>query len=62
LDADYPSEGVKIARRITDKLCMELVGLPSSRCRSPTRDIREKYRERARAMLIEAGTPNVIGA
>ncbi len=45
-----------------DKLCMELVGLPSSRCRPPTRDIREKYRERARAMLVEARTPNVIGA
>ncbi len=44
-----------------DKVCMELVGLPSSRCRPPTRDIRQKYRERARAMLIEAGTPNVIG-
>jgi dihydrodipicolinate synthase/N-acetylneuraminate lyase len=44
-----------------DKLCMELVGLPSSRCRPPTRDIREKYREKARAMLIEAGTPDVIG-
>lgn len=45
-----------------DKLCMELVGLPSSRCRPPTRDIRETYREKARAMLIKAGTPNVIGA
>lgn len=40
-----------------DKLCMELVGLPSSRCRPPTRDIREKYRERARAMLIDSGVP-----
>jgi dihydrodipicolinate synthase/N-acetylneuraminate lyase len=28
-----------------DKLCMELVGLTSSRCRPPTRDIRHKYRE-----------------
>jgi len=26
-----------------DKLCMELVGLPSSRCRPPTRDVREPY-------------------
>lgn len=43
-----------------DKLCMELVGLPSSRCRPPTRDIREEYRERARAMLIESGAPGVI--
>jgi dihydrodipicolinate synthase/N-acetylneuraminate lyase len=44
-----------------DKLCMELVGLPSSRCRPPTRDIRDRYRGTARAMLIEAGTPNVVG-
>ena len=29
-----------------DKLCMELIGLPSSRCRPPTRDIREIYKEK----------------
>jgi dihydrodipicolinate synthase/N-acetylneuraminate lyase len=45
-----------------DKLCMELVGLPSSRCRPPTRDIREKYREKARAMLLKTGAPNIIPA
>ena len=45
-----------------DKLCMELIGLPSSRCRPPTRDIREQYREEARQMLIQCGTPRVIGA
>ncbi|HCV86935.1 MAG TPA: dihydrodipicolinate synthase family protein [Deltaproteobacteria bacterium] len=45
-----------------DKLCMELIGLPSSRCRPPTRDIREKYREEAREMLIQCGTPRVIAA
>ena len=28
-----------------DKLCMELVGLPSSRNRPPTRDIRDLYRQ-----------------
>jgi len=28
-----------------DKLCMELVGLDSSRCRPPTRDVRERYRD-----------------
>jgi len=38
---------------------MELVGLPSSRCRPPTRDICEKYRQEARQMLIESGTPRV---
>jgi dihydrodipicolinate synthase/N-acetylneuraminate lyase len=42
-----------------DKLCMELVGLDSSRCRPPTRDVREKYAERCRRMLIETGVPGV---
>jgi hypothetical protein len=42
-----------------DKLCMELVGLDSSRCRPPTRDVRAAFRERARQMLLESGTPNV---
>jgi dihydrodipicolinate synthase/N-acetylneuraminate lyase len=42
-----------------DKLCMELVGLASSRCRPPTRDIRDKYRERCRQMLIQTGVPRV---
>lgn len=43
-----------------DKLCMELVGLPSSRCRPPTRDIRDIYREKTREMLIRIGAPRVI--
>lgn len=43
-----------------DKLCMELVGLGSSRCRPPTRDIRDSYRHRARQMLIETGVPGVV--
>ncbi|MBW8617452.1 MAG: dihydrodipicolinate synthase family protein [Hyphomicrobiales bacterium] len=42
-----------------DKLCMELVGLPSSACRPPTRDIRNVYREKAREMLINIGTPRI---
>jgi dihydrodipicolinate synthase/N-acetylneuraminate lyase len=42
-----------------DKLCMELVGLDSSRCRPPTRDVRDKYRERCRQMLIQTGVPRV---
>jgi 4-hydroxy-tetrahydrodipicolinate synthase len=45
-----------------DKLCMELVGLDSSRCRPPTRDIRQKYRERCRRMMIETGVPGVLPA
>ena len=44
-----------------DKLCMELVGLPSSRNRPPTRDVRQLYGERARQMLVASGVPNVVG-
>jgi hypothetical protein len=40
---------------------MELVGLPSSRNRPPTRDVRDQFREQCRQMLIEAGVPNVVG-
>jgi dihydrodipicolinate synthase/N-acetylneuraminate lyase len=43
-----------------DKLCMELVGLGSSRCRPPTRDIRDGWRERCREMLRATGVPGVI--
>lgn len=40
-----------------DKLCLELVGLDSSRCRPPTRDIRAAFREKARRMLEQVGVP-----
>lgn len=43
-----------------DKLCMELIGLDSSRCRPPTRDVRAKYRERCRQMMINSGVPGVL--
>ena len=43
-----------------DKLCMELVGLPSSRCRPPTRDVRPRYREAARAMMRKIGAPRLL--
>jgi dihydrodipicolinate synthase/N-acetylneuraminate lyase len=43
-----------------DKLCMELVGLDSSRSRPPTRDVRPKFRERARRMLLDCGVPGVV--
>ena len=42
-----------------DKLCMELVGMDSSRCRPPTRDVRDKFRDQTRQMLIDCGTPGV---
>jgi dihydrodipicolinate synthase/N-acetylneuraminate lyase len=43
-----------------DKLCMELVGRGSSRCRPPTRDVRNRFREKARQMLIQCGVPGVV--
>ena len=57
---------IKIEKEFTsgdgylDKLCMELVGLPSSRCRPPTRDVRQKYRERCRKMMLETGVPGTL--
>ena len=42
-----------------DKLCMELVGLDSSRCRPPTRDVRLQFREQARRMLLQCQTLGV---
>jgi len=42
-----------------DKLCMELVGLDSSRNRPPTRDVRDAWRDRCRAMLQQCGVPGV---
>ena len=43
-----------------DKLCMELVGLDSSRCRPPTRDVRQRYREPCRQMMLATGVPGVV--
>jgi dihydrodipicolinate synthase/N-acetylneuraminate lyase len=40
-----------------DKLCMELIGLDGGRCRPPTRDIRDQYRDKARDMLQACGVP-----
>ena len=45
-----------------DKLCMEFVGLPSSRCRPPTRDIRRIYRDATLDMLHQIGAPRVEAA
>jgi dihydrodipicolinate synthase/N-acetylneuraminate lyase len=43
-----------------DKLCMELVGLQSSRCRPPTRDIRQSHRQAALAMMRATGVPGLV--
>jgi len=43
-----------------DKLCMELIGLPSSRCRPPTRDIRKLYRNQTYLMMKKTGVPKLI--
>jgi dihydrodipicolinate synthase/N-acetylneuraminate lyase len=40
-----------------DKLCLELVGLESSRVRPPVREFRDKFREKARKMLKDCGVP-----
>jgi dihydrodipicolinate synthase/N-acetylneuraminate lyase len=45
-----------------DKLCMELMGLGSSRCRPPTRDIRPRYRDQAAAMLRQIGARPAVPA
>jgi len=45
-----------------DKLCMELTGLPSSRCRPPTRDVRSRYRNDTRAMMQAIGCPRLTGS
>ena len=41
---------------------MELVGLDSSRCRPPTRDVRTLYRDRCREMMLATGVPGVVPA
>lgn len=57
---------VKIEKEFTsgdgylDKLCMELVGLPSSRCRPPTRDVRPLYRDAALEMMKKKGVPRLL--
>ncbi|MGI9006081.1 MAG: dihydrodipicolinate synthase family protein [Streptosporangiaceae bacterium] len=38
-----------------DKLCMELLGLGSSRCRPPTRDVRQRFHDQALDMLRRTG-------
>jgi 4-hydroxy-tetrahydrodipicolinate synthase len=43
-----------------DKLCMELVGLPSSRCRPPTRDVRPLYRQATYEMMVKKGVPRLM--
>ncbi|WP_119391473.1 dihydrodipicolinate synthase family protein [Taklimakanibacter lacteus] len=57
---------VKIEKEYTsgdgylDKLCMELVGLPSSRCRPPTRDVRERYRDETYRMMKQKKVPRLV--
>jgi 4-hydroxy-tetrahydrodipicolinate synthase len=42
-----------------DKLCLELVGVASSRVRPPVRDFQDKFRDKARKMLKDSGVPRV---
>ncbi len=41
-----------------DKLCLELCGFDTSRCRPPTRDIRPLFRDKARQLLRRCGVPH----
>jgi hypothetical protein len=52
----FAQSHILAARAFEVHLCM---GLDSSRCRPPTRDVRTLYSERCRRMLIEAGVPGV---
>jgi 4-hydroxy-tetrahydrodipicolinate synthase len=42
-----------------DKLCLELVGMESSRVRPPVREFQDKFRDKARKMLKDCGVPRV---
>jgi 4-hydroxy-tetrahydrodipicolinate synthase len=42
-----------------DKLCLELIGLDSSRCRPPVREVRHLFRDQARQMLLATGVARV---
>ena len=42
-----------------DKIATELLGFDTSRCRPPTRDIREEFRPRMRAFMERIGVPNM---
>ena len=44
------------------KLCLEVLGMGSSRDRPPTRDVREKFLGRARQMMLQCGVPGVTGS
>jgi dihydrodipicolinate synthase/N-acetylneuraminate lyase len=54
-DLSYEVAAYTGGEGMLDKLCMELVGLDSSRCRPPSRDIRPGFREKARKMLQRCG-------
>lgn len=42
-----------------DKLCLEYVGLEGGRCRPPTRDIREQFRDAVNTMAADCGVPRI---
>jgi dihydrodipicolinate synthase/N-acetylneuraminate lyase len=44
------------------KLCLELLGMGSSRDRPPTRDVRGLYLDKARQMMLKCGVPGVQAA
>jgi dihydrodipicolinate synthase/N-acetylneuraminate lyase len=44
------------------KLCLEVLGMGSSRDRPPTRDVRGLYLDKTREMLVKVGHPGVVAA
>ena len=42
------------------KLCLEVLGMGSSRDRPPTRDVRALYLDKARQMLVKVGHPGIV--
>ena len=48
-----------LAAGVIDKIATELLGFDTSRCRPPTRDIREEFRPQMRAFMERIGVPNM---
>ena len=58
-EISWAAEEVTGGESVIDKLCLELCGFASSRCRPPTRDVRDQYRDQVRRMLETVGVPHL---
>ena len=60
---DRDREGLHLAvTAISTSCAWSWSASTSSRCRPPTRDVRELYRERCRQMMLATGVPGVVAA